>query len=152
MPFPALVGEAVIVAGISIKMNVEPVLVFRIPTLFTHILKGKKASSHMVKDTIQNNADPIFLENLTNFGKICIASQTTVYLSIISRIIAMPVRLKDRRKINGIHMETLKMGNPLYNFSDSRNKYPVIFLWSAAKSQRVDLIKNAVIEPHNTYL
>ena len=129
-------------------MNVEPILVFRVPSLFQHILKGKEASSHMVKNTIQNDADSTFLQFPTNFRKIRITPQTTINPSIISCIIAMPVRLKDGRKINGIHMEALKMGNPLCNFPDSRDRYPVIFLWSAAKAQRVDLIKNAAIGPH----
>lgn len=49
MPLPALVPEAVMILGIPVKAQVEPVPVWTVPFFLLYLLKRPEAPSHMVE-------------------------------------------------------------------------------------------------------
>src|SRR5699024_6101026 len=49
MSFPAFIPETVVIAAVAVKIDDEPVLVWRIPLLFLHIFECPESSSDMVE-------------------------------------------------------------------------------------------------------
>ncbi len=119
--FPALIPEAVIIIGIPVKAYMEPVLIGRIPAVFKHILKLIEAPSHMVKDSVQYNLDPLIMKRITNLLKILIRAEPHIDLRIITRVIPMGVRLEKRGKINRIAVKLFDLGDKIKNL-----QYPVL--------------------------
>ena len=70
--------EAVVIAGIAVEIDVEPVLIRRIPTLLQYILKSPEPSSHMIEHAVQNHFDAVFMQIPANSRKILVGSETTV--------------------------------------------------------------------------
>ena len=50
--FPAFVPEAVIIVGVTVEREMEPVLVLRVPLLLLNIPECPKASSDMVEHAV----------------------------------------------------------------------------------------------------
>ena len=75
MSFPSLIPESVIVAGITVKIDTEPVFVWRIPFLFQYIFKCPEATS--------------YVESFAYFCEIFIGSDTAVDFFIIPGVITM---------------------------------------------------------------
>ena len=57
MALPALVPEAVVVVGIAVEADVEPVLIGAVPLLLLHVPEGPEAPAHMVEDSVQHHPD-----------------------------------------------------------------------------------------------
>ena len=96
MTFPSFIPETVIVTAVSVKTDMEPVLVWGIPFLLLHILKCPEASSDMIEYTVQHNLYIMFMQIFTDLFKIFICTESAVDLLKISCIISMIVRFKDR--------------------------------------------------------
>ena len=94
--FPAFIPQSVIIIGITTKINMKPAKIRGILSVLKYILKSPEASAHMIEHTIQNNSDTIVMQVFTYFLKILIGSQTTIYGVIISGIVTMRIRFKDR--------------------------------------------------------
>ena len=94
--FPSFIPEAVIVIGIALKTDMEPVLVRTVPAFLQHILKGKKAASDMVEYPVYNDADTGIVKFFDQVPEILVRPEPCVNFSIISGIIAMGVRFEDR--------------------------------------------------------
>ena len=91
MSFPSLIPESVIVAGITVKIDAEPVLVWRVPFLFLYILKCPEAASYVIKHTVKNDFYIVCMEIFAYFCEIFIGSETAVDFFIIPGIITMIV-------------------------------------------------------------
>ena len=62
MTFPAFIGKSVVIIIIPVKIHIcEPVLIWRILSVFQQILKCKETSSHMVKHSVQHYFDIVVM-------------------------------------------------------------------------------------------
>ena len=91
MSFPSLIPEAVIVAGITVEVDAEPVLVRRIPFLFLNIFKCPETTSDVVEYAVKNDLYIVCVKIFAYVCKIFVGSKPTVDFFIISGIIAMIV-------------------------------------------------------------
>ena len=73
----------------------------------------------MIEYPIQHHLDTIFMEAFAHSGKIFIGSESRIDFGVISCIVAVSVRFKNRRKIYRICTKTFDMLNPIKNL-----KYP----------------------------
>ena len=96
MPFPAFIPEAVIIGGITVKIDAEPVFVGRIPFLLLHILKSPETAPYMVEYTVQNNLHIMCMQILADLCEILVCPKATVDFFEIAGIISMIVRFKYR--------------------------------------------------------
>ena len=89
MSFPSLIPESVIVAGITVKIDAEPVLVWRVPFLFLDIFKSEKLTACVVENTVNYHFNAIFMAKLCKFAEIIVSSKPTVNQFVISGVISM---------------------------------------------------------------
>ena len=165
MALPALVPKAVAIAGITVKANMEPVLVGRVPLALLHIAEGPKATAHMVEDGIEHHADAMGVQCLAYGGKIGIPTQAAVDMAQAARIVAMAIGLERRVDQHSANTEFLQVVCPLGNLHDGSigvgrgvgslgelilGNGRGVFARSPAKAQRIDLIERRLICPHNS--
>ena len=150
MTFPAFVPKSVVVIGVSVKADVEPIFVRRIPLLFLYVLECPEAAADMVEHTVQHNAHAFFVQLAADFGKIFVGAEAAVDFSKISGIIAVAVRFKNRGKVHGVAADGRNVCRPIADFFDAVHGFSVVFPRCAAKAHWIDLIKNTLISPHNS--
>ena len=151
--FPALIPESVIIIGITMEINVEPVPVRRVLPVFYHILKLVKSPSDMVEDTVQDNADPVFMQLSADLLKILVGAQADIDLFIVPGVITVRVRLKQGTEIDCIDPQLFHMRDPLRHLPDPVQcrlflRITFVGIGGSAESQCIDLIKHAVVSPH----
>ena len=150
---PALIPEAVVIVGVSSKMNMKPVLIAGILPVSLHVPELNKSPSDMIENAVQNNSDPVFMELPADVTEVLVCSKPDIDLFIISGIISMRIRFKQRAEIDCIDPEFFHMGDPVINLPDpvKRRLINGIFFirkWSSAESKRKDLVKNTAFSPH----
>ena len=94
--FPALIPQPVIVVGVSVKADMEPVFVRRIPAFFQDILKCPESAADMIEYAVQHDFDSFLVQCLADIGKIFVCAQTYVDFTEISGIISMGIGFKYR--------------------------------------------------------
>ena len=147
--FPAFIPKPVIIAGIALKRYlVEPIHIAGILTVAEYVLKRPKSSADMIEHTVQHYTDTVFMQSITHLLKILIGSQTHIHFAVVSGIIAVGIRLKQRRKIYRIDTHFFHMRYPVQHLQDSMLQYAVIFKGRSAEPQWVNLIKHTFICPH----
>ena len=119
MTFPALIPQTVIVITVSSEVNVKPILIGRVLTVFKNILKCPEASSDMIEYTVKNYFDSCAVKLGANLLKILICTQSAINFLIISGVVAVRVRFKNRRKINSIRTKLIDMRYPVNDFENS---------------------------------
>ena len=67
----------------------------------------------MIEYPIQHHLDTIFMEAFAHSGKIFIGSESRIDFGVISCIVAVSVRFKNRRKIYGIHSQFFHVRYPI---------------------------------------
>ena len=95
MALPALVPEAVVVVGIAVEADVEPVLVWRIPAFFLHVPEGPEAPAYVVEHPVDDHFDPVVVEGPAYLGKILISPQAAVNLPVVPGVVAVAVAFKN---------------------------------------------------------
>ena len=93
---PAFIPETVIIIRITVKRNVEPVFIWRIPFLLLNVPERPKTASYMIENSVQDYSDTRCMKRINNILKVFVCSQTAIYLKVISRIVSMGVKLKNR--------------------------------------------------------
>ena len=88
----------------------------------------------MIEHAVQHHTDALFMQSVTDFFEVLICSQTTVYLAVISGVVAVGIGFKDRREVNSIAAYFCNMVYPVQHFQDAVFLNAVIFKGSAAKS------------------
>ena len=149
MALPALVPEAVVVVGIAVEVDMEPVLVGGVPFLFLHVPEGPEAPAHMVEHAVQHHPDAVGVEDLHHLGKVLVGSQAAVHLPVVPGVVAMAVAVEDGGEVEGAGPQLLDMGGPVPDFADAAYGYAVVFLGRAAEAQGIDLIEYAFVSPHS---
>ena len=146
---PALVPEAVVVVGVAVKADMEPVLVGGIPLFLLHVPEGPKTPAHMVEHPVQHHPDAVVVEGAAHLGKVLVGAQAAVHLAVVPGVVAVAVAFKDGREVEGVHPQLLHVFRPVADFGDAVYGDSVVFQGSAAKAQRIDLIKYTVFRPHD---
>ena len=164
MTFPALVPKAVTVARVTVKADVEPVLVGRVPLALLHIAEGPKAATDVVEDGIEHHADAMGVQRLAHGGKVGIPTQAAVDMAQTARVVAMAIGLKRRVDEHGANAEFLQAVGPLGDLHDGRigvrsnvgglgklilGNGRGVFARSSAEAQRIDLIERRLVCPHS---
>ena len=120
MALPALVPKAVAVARVTVKADVEPVLVGRVPPTLLHIAEGPKAATDVVEDGVEHHADAVGVQRLAYGGKVGIPTQAAVDMAQAARIVAVAIRLERRVDQHSANTELLQVVGPLGDFHDGR--------------------------------
>ena len=164
MALPALVPKAVAVARVTVKANVEPVLVGRIPLALLHIAEGPKAATDVVEDGIEHHADAMGVQRLAHGGKVGIPTQATVDMAQAARVVAMTVGLERRVNEHSANAKFLQVVGPAGNLHDGGIGVSCgigglgelilgngrgVFARGTAKAQRIDLIERRLVCPHS---
>ena len=149
VPLPALIPKAVIVVGIPVEVNpMEPIDIGGSSPVSQHIHKRPEPSAHMIEYTVQHHLDALLVQSIAHLLKVLVGSQTHIHLPVVSGIVAMGVRLKQRRKIHRVHSKLLHMRYPVQHLQDTVLQHPVIFKRRTAEPQRIDLVEHAFKCPH----
>ena len=118
MAFPALVPKAVAVARVTVKADVKPVLVGRVPLALPHITEGPKTATDVVEDGIEHHADAMVVQRLAHGGKVGIPTQATVDVAQAARIVTVAIRFERRVDEHGANAEFLQVVGPLDDLHD----------------------------------
>ena len=110
---PTLVPKAVVIAAVAAEINVEPVLVGRVPLLFLHVAECPEATAHMVKNTVEDDADAVLFERLADRLEVLVSAEAAVCLAVIPRVVAVAVALKHGTEIKGVRAELFYVLRPV---------------------------------------
>ena len=164
MALPALVPKAVAVARVTVKADVEPILVGRIPLALLHIAEGPKAATDVVEDGVEHHADAMGMQCVAHGGKVGIPTQAAVDMTQAACIVAVAIGLERRVDQHSANTEFLHVVGPLGDFHDrsigvgrgvgSLGEFILgngcgVFARSPAKAQRIDLIERRLVCPHS---
>ena len=92
--FPAFIPQAVIVVGISVKINIKPVFITGFMSVFKDILKSRKSTSYMVKYSVKYYTDSVVGKFFSQIFKVFVGSEPYVYFFVIPCIIAVCIGFK----------------------------------------------------------
>ena len=167
MAFPTLIPKAVAIARVTVKADMEPVLVRRVPLALLNIAEGPKAAADVVEDSIEHHADAMGMQRVAYGGKVGIPTQAAVDMAQTARIVAVAIRLKRRVDEHGANTEFLQVVGPLGDLHDGRigvghgvgslselilGNGRGVFARGSTKAQRIDLIERRLVSPHSNLL
>ncbi len=72
----------------------------------------------MVKYTVKDYLDPFFVKCINNFLEVIIGAKSGINKTVISGVVAVCIRFKYGREINGIDAKFFHMRDPVKNFKD----------------------------------
>ena len=98
MAFPTFIPETVMIIGIPVERDLEPILILRIPLLGDHILKSPETASYMIKDTVEHDLKSFILKGLADFLEIIIGSQSRIDSQEILRVVTVIITGEQRIK------------------------------------------------------
>ena len=147
--FPALVPKAIVVAVISVKVQVKPILVRAVPSLLQNILKRPEATSRMIEHAVQNNPDPCRMKGIAYSFEILIGAKTNIHLAEISCVVSVRVRFEQRIEQDSCHTKLLKMRDPVQHPENPVLRYSIILKGCSAHPERINLIYHAFFSPHS---
>ena len=148
--FPALVPESIIIIGIAVEADVEPILVRRVPFILLDILERPETASNVVEHTVEDNADAVAVQAGANVGEIGIGAQSAVDAAEITGVVAVRVGLEEGREVDRVRTQCADMFDPVTDLADAALVYAVIDARCAAETDRINLIKYAFVCPHKT--
>ena len=92
MTFPAIVPETVVIIGIPVKIDMEPVAVGRLFPLFLNIPELFESASDMVEHTVQDDPDPVIVQGPADIAEIVISAKPFIQLIVVPCIITVGIR------------------------------------------------------------
>ena len=164
MALPALIPKAVAVARVTVKADVEPILVRRIPLALLHIAEGPKPAADVVEDGIEHHADAMGMQCVAHGGKVDIPTQAAVDMAQAARIVAVAIGLERRVDEHSANAEFLQVVGPLGNLHDGGigvwrgvdslgelilGNGRGVFARSSTEAQRIDLVERRLVCPHS---
>ena len=139
--FPAFVPKSVVVVGVAVKGDMEPILIRRVPFFLLHIAEGPETAANVIEYPVEHDPDAVVVQRAAHGGKIVIGTQAAINLAKIAGVVAMAVRLKDGRKINGVDAEFYQMVGPIGDLLDAVDRLAVVDARCTAKTDGTDLIE-----------
>ena len=153
---PAFVPETVVVVGVAVKTQVEPVLVGAVPLFLLHIAESPETAAHMVEHTVQQHPDARLVQGVHHGFQVPVGAQAAVHLRVVAGVVAVGVALKQRVEQHAGSAQFPDMLHPVQH-----TQQPVLFRLRriaavdqrrAAEPQRIDLIDHCPIIPHIVFL
>ena len=146
---PALVPEVVAAGALSAEVQAgEPVAVLRGLSLFLYVLKCPEVPSHVVEYAVQDNADAVLVQFVTDVGEHLVGAQSAVNDAVVCGVIAVLYGFEHRAEVNGIYTHFLQVGNPVqYLFQSVYRLAALVELRCAAESQGIDVIHHCIFIP-----
>ena len=152
---PGLIRKRISQRTCSVKIHLAiPVFSPGIPLLLLKILKGRKFTARMVKNTVNNHLDSLLMAGCHPLSEAFVISQPAVNPPVIPGIIAMGGGLKQGPDIDAGKPQIFHMVNPFISYGKHR---PLFFLKKGpgiirfrrpAKSQGIHMIKNTIFKQH----
>ena len=110
---PGLVIESIVIMSIPLKAYILiPPAIPGLLSLFLQILECEKFPARVVKYAVHYHTDSILMAEIHKMPEVLIISKPAVYQPVISGIIAVAGRFKQRADINGSHSILLHMRDP----------------------------------------
>ena len=149
---PVLIGKAIVILIIATKIHItEPITVLGSFTVLLQILKGKEASSDMIKHTVHNDLYSHIMTIVHKVSEILIGTKADVHLLVIRCLIAMSHRLKKRSDVNCRKAQITGMLCPLFQLPEMALWDSCVLFAASAKSQRIDVIKYCTVIPCHSF-
>src|SRR5699024_5777769 len=148
--FPAFIPETVPIVGVAVKVDVEPATVWAVPFLFDDVLKSPKATAYMVEDAVEHNLHAGIMNGLADFLQVFLGSEAGIDGKIVPGVIAVIVALHERIEQHTGGAGLFDMIHPVQYAQNTVSG--VFFVKRSTKSQRVDLINDCFVKPHNIFL
>ena len=164
MAFPALIPKAIAVARVTVKADMKPVFVRRVPLSLLNIAEGPKAATDVVEDGVEHHTDAVGMQCLAHSGKIGIPAKATVDMAQAARVVAVAIGFERRVNEHSTDAELLQVVGPLGDFHNRSigvgrgvgslgelilGNGRGVFARSSAKAQRIDLIERRLVCPHS---
>ena len=147
MPLPALIPEAVVIAGIAVKIGIEPVLVGGIPFFLANIPELRKAASDMIEHAVEHDADALCVQCIDDLSEVLVRAEAGVDFFVVAGVIAVGIGLEHRRKIHSIAAGFGNVVNPVQHLQDAMCFDAVIAERRSAESQRINLVEYGLAAP-----
>ena len=112
MAFPSLIPETVIVGGIAVEIDMEPVFIRGIPFPFPHVPERLKIPPDVIEYAVQNHPDSPFMTGPAQPFEIGVGAKAAVNPAVIPRVVSVGVALEYRGKVNGIGPQPFQMVQP----------------------------------------
>ena len=153
---PRFIPEAVVVVGVAVKADVEPVLVRAVPALLLHVLERPEATAHMVEHAVKQDFYARRVQRRADLPEIVVCAQAAVHLIVVAGVIAVGVALEQRVEQHAGRAQALDVLHPVQHPQNAvlarLRLVTVVLQRCAAKPQRVDLINYCLIVPHVVFL
>ncbi len=134
MTLPALVPQTVVVVAVAVEIDVEPILIGRVPALFDNVAELREAPADVVENAVEHDLYSLLMQCVADFFEVIIRAESAVDLRVIAGVVAVCVRLKNGRKVHGVAAELLYMIHPIEHFQDTVLLHAIVFKRRAAKS------------------
>ncbi len=149
VPLPGLIPESVVIAGIAVEVNAEPVPVGAVPLFLLYVPERPEPPAHMVEHPVQHHPQPGFMEGVTDLPEVLISAQAAVQMEVVPRIVAVSVTVEKGIEEDRVRAGLLDMLHPVQYTENTMLLHAVVVLRRAAEAQRVDLIDDCFVKPHN---
>ena len=150
---PGFVPESVVVVGVAVKADVEPVLVGAVPLFLLHVPERPEAAAHMVEDTVQQHPDARLMQGIHHRFEVFVGAQAAVHLGIVPGIVPVGIALKQRIEEHTGGAQIPDMLHPVQHPQQPVLLrlccIPVVLQRCTAKSQGINLIDHSFIVPHS---
>ena len=103
----------------------------------------------MVEHSVQHHPQPGFVEGIADLLEVLVRAQAAVHMEVIPRVVAVLVAVEKGIEEHGIGAGLLDMLHPVQHPEDAVLLHAVVVLRRAAQAQRVDLIDDCFVKPHN---
>ena len=147
---PALVPEAVVVVGVSVKAQMEPVLVGAVPLFLLYVPEGPEAPADMVEYAIQHDPQARLVEGVTYCFEVLVGTQTAVHRPVVPGVIAVAVALEEGVEEYGVRAGFPDVVHPVQKLQDAVGLDAVVVQGRPAQAQGVDLVDHCIIKPQKT--
>ena len=117
--------------------------------MLTNIVESPEIAPDVIEDPIQDDANAAAVQIDAYLAESLIIAQAPVNVIVINGVVAMRRGFEDRSKVQCIHAHAAQMGNPFVDLFQPgyRRGAEVVAGWSAAETERIDVIKKRIIGP-----
>ena len=144
-------GEGSDPAEVAIKtelLNIIMVAVAAGLSLFLYINELREFSADVIENAVKNNSYTVCVKLITDMAEGIIVAKSAVYHFVVSCIVAVLHRFKYRTEVNCVNIHFLEVRYPLKHLIKTIDHFAaVVELWSAAESERVNVIDYCVVVP-----
>ena len=149
---PSLVPEAVVVVGVAVKTDVEPIFVGAVPLFLLHVLERPKAAAHVVEHAVQQHADARRVQGCADLLEVVVGAQAAIDLVVVAGVVTVGVALEQGVEQHTGRAQRLDVVYPIQHPQQAMlvglGWVAVILQRRPAQAQGVDLVNYSFIVPH----